>query len=73
MSSPEPSHNRLPTEAVAIRHVVARLARQFPGLAPADIERIVHEHYRTFDDRPVRDFVPMLVERASREALRRGP
>jgi len=29
----------------------------------------VQGHYGTFDDRPVRDFVPMLVERATREQL----
>ena len=68
MSPLEPHHRGL-NEDDAIRHVVSRLARQFPGLSTADIELVVQGHYGTFDDRPVRDFVPMLVERATREQL----
>lgn len=68
MSPVQPQHRGL-NEDDALRHVVSRLARQFPGLSAAEIERAVHAHYGTFDDRPVRDFVPMLVERATREQL----
>jgi hypothetical protein len=71
MSPLEPHQHRGLNEDDAIRHVVSRLARQFPGLSMAEIERAVHGHYGTFDDRPVRDFVPMLVERATREQLAR--
>jgi hypothetical protein len=71
MSPPQPQYHRGPNEDDAIRHVVTRLARQFPGLSTAEVERAVHSHYGTFDDRPVRDFVPMLVERATREQLTR--
>ena len=71
MDTPEPSRHHGPDEQDAIRHVVTRLTRQFPHVPIADIERIVHGHHSMFADRPVRDFVPMLVERASRADLRR--
>jgi hypothetical protein len=71
MSLPAPHHHRGPNEDDAIRHVVSRLARQFPELSTAEVERAVLGHYGSFDDRPVRDFVPMLVERATREQLAR--
>jgi hypothetical protein len=35
-----------------------------------DIERAVYGKYGSFAESPVRDFVPVLVERASRQQLR---
>ena len=56
-------------EQDAIRHVAARLARQFPDLPAEQVERAVYGNYGNFDDSPVRDFVPVLVEQASRRRL----
>jgi hypothetical protein len=56
-------------EQAAIRHVVARLTRQFPELSADDIDRAVYGQYDRFDGSPVRDFVPVLVERATRRQL----
>jgi hypothetical protein len=56
-------------QAEAVRHVAARLSQQFPELPADDIEHAVFGQYARFEGRPVRDFVPMLVERASRDAL----
>jgi hypothetical protein len=56
-------------EEDAIRHVAARLTRQFPDLPADEVERAVYGKYSSFDDSPVRDFVPVLVERASRGRL----
>ena len=36
------------------------------------IDAIVNGHYQAFDGRPVRDFVPVLVERATRADLEAG-
>jgi hypothetical protein len=58
-----------PAEEDAIRQVAARLAQQFPDLPDDEVERAVYGKYGSFDDSPVRDFVPMLVERASRGRL----
>jgi hypothetical protein len=56
-------------EQAAIRQVVARLAQQFPELTADEIDRAVHGQYDRFSDSPIRDFVPVLVERATRRQL----
>jgi hypothetical protein len=54
-----------------INQVTARLADQFPELSADEIHSAVHGEYARFDDAAIRDFVPILVERTSREALKR--
>jgi uncharacterized protein (DUF433 family) len=54
-----------------INQVTARLADQFPELSAEEIHSAVHGEYARFDDAAIRDFVPILVERTSREALKR--
>jgi hypothetical protein len=56
-------------ERDAIRQVAERLARQYPELPSGEVEQAVYRAYGTFDESPVRDFVPVLVERASRREL----
>jgi hypothetical protein len=56
-------------EAEATARVVRRLHQQFPELPVEAIEQAVHGHYEQFDGRPVRDFVPILVERATQSQL----
>ncbi|MBF6278433.1 MULTISPECIES: three-helix bundle dimerization domain-containing protein [Nocardia] len=46
-----------------IAALVARLTVEFPALGADTIEALVAEVHRGFDGRPVRDFVPLLVER----------
>jgi hypothetical protein len=60
---------RARAEQAALRQVVARLSQQFPELSADDINRAVHGQYGKFNDRPIRDFVPVLVERATRQQL----
>jgi hypothetical protein len=60
---------RARAEQAALRQVVARLSQQFPELSADDINRAVHGQYDKFNDRPIRDFVPVLVERATRQQL----
>jgi hypothetical protein len=61
--------DRTRAEQAAIRQVVARLAQQFPELSADEINRAVHGHYDRYNDSPIRDFVPVLVERATRQQL----
>lgn len=61
--------SRAQNETDAIDHVVGRLGQQFPQLPAEEIERTVHDKYESFADSPIRDFVPVLVERAAREQL----
>ncbi|MFB7719157.1 three-helix bundle dimerization domain-containing protein [Nocardia sp. NPDC056100] len=46
-----------------IKALVGRLADKFPTIGTGAIADIVADLHRTFDGRPVRDFVPLLVER----------
>jgi len=63
------SSGRSSAEQSAIGQVVARLSQQFPELSAEDINRAVHGQYDKFNDSPIRDFVPVLVERATRRQL----
>ena len=66
----EPANSgRTGPEQAAIRQVVARLTQQFPELSADDIDRAVQGQYDKFNDSPIRDFVPVLVERATRRQI----
>ena len=60
------------SEAEAISRIVQRLREQFPEVPSDALGEVVHGHYEEFDGRPVRDFVPVLVERATRAHLEAG-
>ena len=57
-------------EDAAIDHVVDRLTSQFPSVRADDIEARVAEVRESFDEAPVRDFVPIIVEHDVKERLR---
>ncbi len=61
--------DRAAAEHDAIRQVAARMAQQFPELPADEVEQAVYGKYETFGDSSVRDFVPVLVERATRRRL----
>jgi hypothetical protein len=54
-------------EAEALSRVGRRLQQQFPELPPEAVEAVVNVGYHIFDGRPIRDFIPILVEHAARE------
>jgi hypothetical protein len=58
-------------ERQALDQVTDRLTRSFAGrLSPAQVgEKVAMVHHR-FDGRPIREFVPVLVERIVRDELR---
>ena len=56
-------------EQAAIEHLVDRLKQKYPSVAPDKIATIVHHNHACFDGRPVRDYVPLFVERGSRKEL----
>lgn len=56
-------------EARALEHVRELLASRFPTLDPTTVRSVVVEVHASLDG-PVRDYVPLLVERASRDRLR---
>ena len=58
-------------EESRIADIVARLQRRFSSIDHVLIARVVDDALREFDDATVRDFVPILVEKSSRDLLER--
>jgi hypothetical protein len=57
-------------EREAIQGVISRLVTRFTGTRSAEqVEAAVRRTYDGFAGSPVRDFIPVLVEHDSREAL----
>lgn len=54
----------------SLRKAVHTLGEEFFTVPPAEIAALVAAEHRRYAGRPVRDFVPMLVERAVRAQLR---
>jgi hypothetical protein len=52
--------------------VTGRLQQQFPEVPAEAVEAVVNGRYEVFDGRPIRDFIPILVEHAAREELNGG-
>lgn len=57
-------------EARGVEEVVDRLARKYPGVERSQIEKIVAEEHQAFDGHPVRDFVPVLVEKHAKKRVK---
>lgn len=57
-------------EDQAIAKVVDRLADRFPELGRARVDQVVVETRRLLDGNPIRDYVPVLVERTAKARLR---
>ena len=57
-------------EESALRAAAARLCARFSTVSPEVVEQVLHATYARFEGRPIRDFVPLLVERAAAERLR---
>ena len=57
-------------EDAAIEHVVERLTDQFPTVPAEVVEETVAGVHDGFDEAPVRDFVPVIVEHDAKEKLR---
>jgi flagellar motor switch protein FliM len=58
-------------EAKALDKIAERVAAQFPELSTQRIVDSIHVHFSEFDGVRVRDFIPVLVERAVKADLTR--
>ncbi|MFI5694778.1 three-helix bundle dimerization domain-containing protein [Kribbella sp. NPDC051586] len=54
----------------AIGEVVDRLAKAFPSVGVDKVAQVVSDTRPEFADVPIRDFVPLFVERGAKERLR---
>ncbi|BFU45397.1 three-helix bundle dimerization domain-containing protein [Krasilnikovia sp. MM14-A1004] len=59
------------TELEAMRQLVTALQQRFPEVDDATVAACVNDVHRRFGAAPVRDFVPLLVEREAVRALTR--
>jgi hypothetical protein len=57
-------------ETAGVEQAIDRLAEHFPGVARDEIATLVHAEHKRFTGRPVRDYIPVLVERAVKTELR---
>ena len=56
-----------------IAQTVEKLTKLHPNVAPADVRRAVDRAHKRFEGEPIRDFVPLLVERRAQEELGGNP
>jgi hypothetical protein len=54
----------------AISEIIDRLAKQFPQVPADEVARVVGQSRPEFDEVPIRDFVPLFVERGAKARLR---
>lgn len=52
-----------------MREVAGNLQKKFPDRDAAEIERVVREQVEDLQDRPVRDYVSVLAQRAAKKQL----
>jgi hypothetical protein len=57
-------------EKASIVGVVDRLAKKFPGVDRERVETIVQTAYQDLADKPLRDYIAILVEHESKSQLR---
>ena len=56
-------------ESLQVEQVIERLIARYPSVAAGDIEHTVRTIHKRFDHGRIRDFVPLLVEKAARRDL----
>jgi hypothetical protein len=57
----------------AIREVIERLIQRFPQLPAEDVEQAVQQVRPEFEQSPIRDFIPLFVERNAVRILLQRP
>jgi hypothetical protein len=56
-------------EQTIIEQLVDRLAQKFPAVPGEKVAAVVNAQYARFTDRPIRDYIPLCVERRARADL----
>lgn len=59
------------SEQQIMERIAARLSDMYDRVPAEEVARLVDREHARFDGRPVRDFVPLFVERHAKEALGR--
>ncbi|MCE9515518.1 MAG: hypothetical protein NTY24_13895 [Mycobacterium sp.] len=56
-------------EQILLAELVERLTESCPTVPPETVAEVVHSLHARFNEAPIREFVPLLVEREARMAL----
>jgi hypothetical protein len=59
------------SEQTIIDQIVMRLTNRYPTISASTVASVVHDIHSRYDGRPLRDFVPLFVERNARSELDR--
>ena len=57
------------SEQTVIDQIVTRLTSRYPAISESTVATVVHDVHARYQDRPLRDFVPLFVERNARSEL----
>jgi len=57
------------SEQTVIDQLVARLTSRYPAISESTVSSVVRDVYARYDGRPLRDFVPLFVERHAKSEL----
>jgi hypothetical protein len=57
------------SEQTILDQLVDRLVLGFPAVSGDQVAAVVSAYYSRFDGRPIRDYVPLFVERGARSKL----
>jgi hypothetical protein len=52
-----------------IDHMTARLSAKYPTVPTEEVSRLIKDEYARFDDRPLREYLPLFVERHAKAEL----
>ncbi|MDT5208304.1 MAG: hypothetical protein QOF67_719 [Mycobacterium sp.] len=59
------------SEQTVIEQVVARLTSRYPVISESTVAGVVRDVHSRFEGRPLRDYIPLLVERTAKSELER--
>jgi hypothetical protein len=57
------------SEQTIIEQLVSRLTTNYPTVSPETVASVVEKNHARFDGRPLREYVPLFVERSARRDL----
>ena len=57
------------SEQTVIAQLVSRLTSRYPAIAESTVTSVVRDVHARYDGRPLRDFVPLFVERHAKTEL----
>lgn len=57
------------SEQQIIDQLAQRLVSAYAHVGPDEVARVVNEEYSRFDGRPIRDYIPLFVERHCADRL----